>query len=44
MVSIAALTVLAIAGTYWLSSYYTKRRVDAVLARVSRSYVAFRAL
>ena len=32
--TVVAVAVLAIGGTYWVSTYYTKRRVDVVLARV----------
>ena len=28
------LTMVALGATWWASTYYTKRRVDAVLARV----------
>lgn len=33
--TVAVVAVLAVGGAYWVSSYYTKRRVDVVLARVS---------
>ena len=33
--TVVAVAVLAIGGTYWISTYYTKRQVDVVLARVS---------
>ena len=32
--AVAGLTLLALGATWWASTYYTKRRVDAVLARV----------